>query len=139
MSVLQIDDLTIDLPPGADRAHAVHGISLTLDPNEILCVVGESGSGKSMTAQAIMGLLPPLVRPSAGRIMFEGRNLLTEGPAALRALRGGRISMIFQEPMTALNPLMRIGDQIGNAMRYHGIPGRQIGPPPLELLGSAGL
>ena len=103
MTLLQVENLTVALPPGADRAHAVDGVSFSLDPGEILCIVGESGSGKSVSASAIMGLLPPGLRATAGRIGFEGADLLRATPGQMRALRGARLGMIFQEPMTALN------------------------------------
>ena len=119
-AVLEVENLTIDLPPGADRAHAVEDVSFALKPEEILCIVGESGSGKSMTAQAVMGLLPPLVRISGGAVRLEGVDLLGRSEADLRDVRGRRVAMIFQEPMTALNPLMRVGDQIAEVLRFHG-------------------
>ena len=106
--VLDIRDLTVRLPAGADRENAVQGVSFTVKPREILCVVGESGSGKSVTAHTVMGLLPKKqLQPTAGRILLQGEDLLQKSPAALRDLRGARMSMIFQEPMTALNPVMR--------------------------------
>ncbi|MCY0385727.1 ABC transporter ATP-binding protein [Robbsia sp. Bb-Pol-6] len=118
--ILEIDGLDIRLPPGADRALAVRGVSLCLRAGETLCIVGESGSGKSMIANAVMGLLPtPRVAPVAGRILFEGVDLLALDEARMRTLRGRRIGMIFQEPMTALNPLMRIGEQIGEVFDAH--------------------
>jgi peptide/nickel transport system ATP-binding protein len=105
MSLLSIEGLTVALPKGGDRPHALREVTLELNPNEILCVVGESGSGKSMTASAVMGLLPEGVRAEAGRVVFEGRDLLALPEPDLRKLRGARIGMVFQEPMTALNPL----------------------------------
>ncbi len=119
--VLVIEDLTIALPPGADRDHAVEGLSLTIRAGETLCIVGESGSGKSITAHAVMGLLPAGVRPRAGRIRLAGEDLLTLSPEALRAMRGRGIGMIFQEPMTSLNPVMRIEDQIRETFEAHGL------------------
>ncbi|MEM7496850.1 MAG: ABC transporter ATP-binding protein [Pseudomonadota bacterium] len=119
-AALAIEGLTVALPRGADRAHAVEEVSLTVAAGEILCVVGESGSGKSMSANAVMGLLPPGVTVAAGRAMFEGRDLLELPEEERQALRGARIAMIFQEPMTALNPLMRIGDQIAEVFEAHG-------------------
>jgi ABC-type glutathione transport system ATPase component len=118
--ILSVRDLTIDLPPGSDRPHAVEGLGFDLYANEILCLVGESGSGKSLTAAAMMGLLPPYVRPSAGQMMFEDRDLLTLSEEGWRALRGRRFGMIFQEPMTALNPVMRVEDQILEVLTAHG-------------------
>ena len=118
--VLEIQGLSIQLPTGADRELAVDTVDLQLLAGQTLCVVGESGSGKSMIANAVMGLLPvPNVAPVAGRILFEGRDLLALTQDELRALRGRRISMIFQEPMTSLNPVMRVGDQIGEVLDAH--------------------
>jgi peptide/nickel transport system ATP-binding protein len=118
--VLAIEGLTVALPPGADRPHAVEEVDLELRRDEILCVVGESGSGKSVMARSILRLLPePRVRPVAGRILFEGGDLLEASPARMRQVRGGRIAMIFQEPMTALNPLMPIGRQIDEMVETH--------------------
>ena len=121
--VLAIEGLTIGLPAGGDRANAVEDVSLLVRPGEIVCVVGESGSGKSITASAVMGLLPKGLPVRSGRIIFEGKDLLRLPPEALRALRGARLGMVFQEPMTALNPLMRIGEQIAEAFCVHGVRG----------------
>jgi peptide/nickel transport system ATP-binding protein len=118
-AILSIEGLTVALPPRADRPHALEDVSLQLNANEILCVVGESGSGKSMAAGAILGLLPDEVRALSGKILLEGENLLTLSDAEMRKIRGARIGMIFQEPMTALNPLRTIGDQIGEMFRTH--------------------
>ena len=118
--VLQVQGLSIRLPSGADRALAVEGVDFSLSAGETLCLVGESGSGKSMIASAVMGLLPkPQVAPVAGRILFEGHDLLELGESDLRALRGQRMGMVFQEPMTSLNPVMRIGEQIGEVLDAH--------------------
>ncbi|WP_209765076.1 ABC transporter ATP-binding protein [Azospirillum rugosum] len=117
--LLDVRNLTIDLPRGADRPHAVEDLTFTLERGEILCVVGESGSGKSMTAHAVMGLLPKAVKVSSGVLRHDGTDVLSLPESDQRALRGGRIAMIFQEPMTALNPLMRVGDQIDEVLRYH--------------------
>ena len=118
--VLDIRDLHVALPAWSDRRHAVKGVSLQVNPREILCIVGESGSGKSMMGKAIMGLLPaPHVHADRGQILFEGRDLLKLGAEQMRAIRGGRIAMIFQEPMTALNPLMPVGRQIDEVLEVH--------------------
>jgi len=119
MSLLSVEGLTVSLPPGGDRADAVSDVSFSLEAGRILCIVGESGSGKSISAGAIMGLLPPALRVRGGSIGFEGQDLLRVPPARLRALRGRRIGMIFQEPMTALNPLMRVGRQISEVLEVH--------------------
>ncbi|ACA16668.1 ABC transporter related [Methylobacterium sp. 4-46] len=117
--VLEIRDLTIPLPRLSDRAHAVEALSLAVAPGEILCVVGESGSGKSVTAHAVMGLLPPILRPSRGAILLQGEDVLRATPTRLRALRGGRMAMVFQEPMTALNPVLTVGAQIDEILEAH--------------------
>jgi peptide/nickel transport system ATP-binding protein len=117
--VVRIRNLTLALPKGSDRPHAVEDLSLDLMPGKILCVVGESGSGKSMSAYALTGLLPRALKPVGGEILFEGRDLLTLDERGWRALRGRRIAMVFQEPMTALNPVMRIGDQIAEMFEAH--------------------
>ncbi len=140
MSLLDIDALSIALPEGADRDLAVKDVSFTLDKGEILCIVGESGSGKSMSANALMGLLPEGVAATEGRIVFEGRDLLKLDKAEMLALRGRDISMIFQEPLSALNPLMRIGDQIVEVFEAHNVltaPERRRRA--LELLDEVGL
>jgi peptide/nickel transport system ATP-binding protein len=119
-ALLSIQDLSVALPLWADRERAVSELSLELRRNEIVCVVGESGSGKSVLARAIMGLLPaPHVRVTGGRVLFEGEDLLRAGPERMRAIRGARIAMIFQEPMTALNPLMTTGRQIDEMLEIH--------------------
>ena len=119
-AVLRIEQLTVALPPWADRRHAVNGVSLQVRPREILCVVGESGSGKSVMGKAILGLLPqPQLHVSGGRILFEGRDLVQLDEDRMRSVRGGRIAMIFQEPMTALSPLMQVGRQIDEVLEVH--------------------
>jgi peptide/nickel transport system ATP-binding protein len=118
-AILTLEGLGVRLPPGADRPQALSGVSLSVAANEILCVVGESGSGKSMMANAIMRLLPEGVSIDAGRVLFEGRDLAAAGAAEMRQVRGAGIAMIFQEPMTALNPLRTIGDQIGEMFTIH--------------------
>ncbi|MCW8165778.1 ABC transporter ATP-binding protein [Verminephrobacter aporrectodeae subsp. tuberculatae] len=118
--LLSVERLTVALPAGSDRAHAVRDLSFELRAGEILCIVGESGSGKSISANAIMGLLPSQLRPQAGRILFQGRDLLQLREHELLALRGKDMAMVFQEPMSALNPLMRVGAQIAEALAVHG-------------------
>ena len=117
--VLDIRDLAVVLPPDADRALAVDGVSLTVDRGEIVCLVGESGSGKSVIAHAVMGLLPKGLAAIRGDISLTGEHLLAADEARLRDLRCTRMSMIFQEPMTALNPVMRCGDQIDEVLATH--------------------
>jgi peptide/nickel transport system ATP-binding protein len=127
--VLSIRDLTVSLPAGADRSDAVRNLSLDINPGEILCIVGESGSGKSVTAQAVMGLLPKKqLVPIAGEIRLEGEELLGASTGRLQALRGSRMAMIFQEPMTALNPVMTVGNQIAEVFEMH----TKLGPAERE-------
>jgi peptide/nickel transport system ATP-binding protein len=109
----------VRLPTGADRTHALTNVSLSVASNEILCIVGESGSGKSMMANAVMRLLPSEVTIDGGRMVFEGRDLCAVPEAEMRKLRGAEIAMIFQEPMTALNPLRTIGDQVAEVFSVH--------------------
>jgi peptide/nickel transport system ATP-binding protein len=118
--VLEIANLSVAIKGTGDRSHAVRGISLAVGANEIVCVVGESGSGKSVTAQAVMGLLPKkAMEIETGSIRLEGEELTTKSDAGLRAIRGTRMAMVFQEPMTALNPVERVGDQIGEVLEVH--------------------
>jgi peptide/nickel transport system ATP-binding protein len=118
-ALASVCELTLALPQGAEREHAVADLSFSVRAGEILCIVGESGSGKTVCAQALMGLLPKSIRPVRGRILFEGKDLIGFGPAEWRDLRGRRVAMIFQEPMSALNPAMRIGDQIAEMFEAH--------------------
>ncbi len=119
MTRLQVEGLTVRLPRGADRENAIENVSLSVASGEILCVVGESGSGKSVTASAVMGLLAPGLSIAHGRMLLAGEDLCALSPDAWRSIRGRRIAMVFQEPMTALNPLMSVGAQIGEMWRVH--------------------
>jgi peptide/nickel transport system ATP-binding protein len=119
-AVLEIRDLTVSLPKGADRAFAIEDVSLTVEAGEIVCIVGESGSGKSVTAFTVMGLNDPsALKPMQGKILLDGENLFEKSAADLRRLRGEKMAMIFQEPMTALNPVMKVGDQILEMLEIH--------------------
>ncbi len=117
--VLEIRDLTVRLPKGADRPFAIEDISFTVGAGEIVCVVGESGSGKSVTAFTVMGLNPRELVPVKGEIVLDGEDLLKKSPRAMRRLRGEKMAMIFQEPMTALNPVIKVGDQIREMLEIH--------------------
>jgi peptide/nickel transport system ATP-binding protein len=134
--LLDITDLHIALPADSQRPYAVQKMELHLEANEILCVVGESGSGKSLTALAVMGLLPkPHVHIAKGSVLFQGEDLTKVSDDRLRQIRGSEISMIFQEPMTALNPVMTIGTQIDEVFRFHDkMPGKERRRRALELL-----
>jgi peptide/nickel transport system ATP-binding protein len=117
--VLEVRNLSVTLPKGADREFAVDKVSFTVNPGEIVCLVGESGSGKSVIAFTVMGLLAKALKPSAGEILLEGENVLAASEDRLRELRCTRMSMIFQEPMTALNPVMTCGEQIDEVLSTH--------------------
>ena len=119
MSVLRIDHLHIALPSGGDRAFAVQDVSLSIAASKTLCVVGESGSGKSVMATAVMGLLAKELTVTSGDIILHGENLLHKSATQLRQLRGRAMGMVFQEPMTALNPVMRCGEQIDELLLTH--------------------
>jgi oligopeptide/dipeptide ABC transporter ATP-binding protein len=122
--LLDVCDLSVEFPvPGRAALTAVRELSFAIAPGEVLGLVGESGSGKSVTSLALMGLLPPQARTS-GQAEFtladqSSVNLLSASREQLRALRGSRMAMIFQEPMTALNPVMRVGDQVAEAVLAH--------------------
>jgi len=118
-AVLEVRGLSVALPPDADRRRAVDGVSFTVERGEILCLVGESGSGKSVIAQSVLGLLPQALPRTGGSILLEGEDLTRARPERLRALRAARMSMVFQEPMTALNPVMTCGRQIDEVLREH--------------------
>jgi len=118
--LLHIDDLHVHFNTSDGVVQAINGASLTLNPGEIVGLVGESGSGKSVTAMSILGLVPkpPAIYPK-GRVMWKGIDLLTTPDRELREIRGGEISMIFQDPMTSLNPVYTIGHQISEMIRVH--------------------
>ena len=139
-TILTVEGLTIDIPLGQGLLHAVRGIDFTLKRGETLCIVGESGSGKSLTALAVMGLLGKQLRVGAARMEFAGRDLRSLSPRALRDLRGNRMAMIFQEPMTSLNPAYTIGDQLTEALLLHKpVSKRQARARAVEMLGKVGI
>jgi peptide/nickel transport system ATP-binding protein len=137
---LAIRGLTLSLPRNMERAHAVSDVSFDLRRGQILCIIGESGSGKSVSANAVMGLLPRSIRVTAGEILLEGENIVGLPPDKLRAIRGRVVSMIFQDPLSALNPLMTVGQQVDEVLMVH-----EVGTPQtrrertLELLTEVGL
>ena len=116
---MRVDNLTVAFPYRGRWLEAVRGVSFDLAPGETLALVGESGSGKSVTSLALMGLIDPPARVAADFLTFEGRPLLGQSENEWRKLRGNRISMIFQDPMTALNPVMRIGEQVLESLQIH--------------------
>src|SRR5829696_70145 len=122
--LLDVQDLTVIFAGAGPPVTAVDRVSFQIAPGETLGLVGESGSGKSVTAFSILRLLQPPGRITGGRVMFEGRDLLALPEREMREVRGAKISLIFQEPMTALNPVMRVGDQIAEALTVHRMAGR---------------
>lgn len=127
--LVSITNLSVSLPKGGDRPFAIENVSMHIARGEILCVVGESGSGKSVAASTLMGLLPRGLKIAQGEACVAGENVATMTPERLRALRGREVAMIFQEPLSALNPLMRVGAQIVELFEAHkaypGAAGRQ--------------
>ncbi|KRP96306.1 peptide ABC transporter ATP-binding protein [Bradyrhizobium yuanmingense] len=118
--LLSVENLSITLNTRGAPVPLVRNVSFAIDPGETLCLVGESGCGKSLTALSIIGLLNrSVMQVGSGRILFEGRDLVTLGAEELRKLRGDRLAMVFQEPMTSLNPLLRVGEQIAEVIVEH--------------------
>ena len=132
--LLEVRHLTVQFGAEGRLPPAVDDVSFFVAPGETLGLVGESGSGKSVTAFSILRLLPPAARIVSGEIRFEGRDLLQLGPRDMQAVRGARISLIFQEPMTALNPVMRVGEQIAEALYVHGHGRAEARRKAVELL-----
>ncbi|MEZ5725685.1 MAG: ABC transporter ATP-binding protein [Paracoccaceae bacterium] len=131
--VLSVRDLTVAVDTETGPKPLVSGLSFTLARGETLCIAGESGSGKSITSLAVMGLLPPGVKVASGRIELAGEDLTRLPERRMRAIRGDRIAMIFQEPMTSLNPVLTIGNQLAEAIRAHD-PGADAKALALEAL-----
>jgi len=133
-ALLAVEDLSLHLQ--GNRANIVDGVSFSLGAGETLAIVGESGCGKSVTALALMGLLPrPPIEVASGRAFFEGQDLLRLTPRQMGEIRGDRISMIFQEPMTSLNPVYRIGDQVAEVvLRHRGVSRGEARARALEML-----
>ncbi|MBC7961559.1 MAG: ABC transporter ATP-binding protein [Steroidobacteraceae bacterium] len=139
-SLLSISDLHISFPSAHGFIEPVRGVSLALEKGSVLALVGESGSGKSMTALSIMRLLPPPGTISSGNIFFDGQELTSFSEEMMRSVRGRRISMVFQEPMTSLNPVLRIGDQVAEPLLLHtALPRREAFERVEELLTSVGI
>ncbi|MEO9781508.1 MAG: ABC transporter ATP-binding protein [Sedimentitalea sp.] len=138
--LLSVRGLTIDIPVGGGTLNAVRGIDFDLNRGETLCIVGESGSGKSLTSLALMGLLGGKIDRRATRMDFDGTDLGSAGRRTMRALRGDRMAMIFQEPMTSLNPAYTIGDQLAEALLLHRNVGKeQARARAVELLEKVGI
>jgi len=140
MSLLEIKDLEVSFSARAGDLRILHGISLALAPGEILGLVGESGSGKSVLAKAILGLLPNGGHISKGSVLFENQDLAQANPKALCKIRGNRIAMIFQDPMATLNPVLRIDEQMREAITAHRSLSRaQVDARCLAILNKVGI
>ena len=119
-TLLEVQSLQVTFPGAAGMVRAVDGVSFTVAPGETVCLVGESGCGKSLTALSLLRLVPPPGRiENGGHILFEGRDVLALDEPTLRSIRGRQMAMIFQEPSTALNPVLTVGDQIAEVVRVH--------------------
>lgn len=143
MSVLSVSDLSVSFSDPKDpdtKIPIVKNIDLTIKPGEIVGLVGESGSGKSVTALSIMGLLDPRSAHIDGSIRLQGDELLGHGPGTSRALRGSRVSMVFQEPMTALDPVFTVGSQLTETLRAHTrVSAKEAKRKSIEMLDSVGI
>ncbi|HET6449095.1 MAG TPA: ABC transporter ATP-binding protein [Conexibacter sp.] len=140
--LLRIDGLSVATGAGADEdcAHPLQGVSIDIARGSLVGLVGESGSGKSMTSMAILGMLPPGLRVTAGSIDFDGRDLLALSEKQLRAVRGEAISIVFQNPKSSLNPVMKVGEQIAELMRIHeGLSKQRARAAAVELLDAMGI
>ena len=138
--MLKIDDLKVALDADAGLVKAIDGLALCIERGETFALVGESGCGKSMTALALMRLLPDAGRVTAGSVLLEGQDVLALPESRMRSVRGGRIGMIFQEPSTSLNPVMRVGDQIVEAIEAHtALRGAAARAKAIDWLGRVGI
>jgi peptide/nickel transport system ATP-binding protein len=139
--LLKVEDLRVEFKTRRGKALVLNGVDFEIHRGETLCVVGESGCGKSMTALALLRLIPsPPGRISSGRVLFQGEDLVSASLERMRAVRGNRISMIFQEPMTSLNPVLTVGDQIGESLRLHaGLDRSAARARSIEMLGQVGI
>jgi peptide/nickel transport system ATP-binding protein/oligopeptide transport system ATP-binding protein len=137
---LEVEDLHVEIRNRRDTLRIIRGISFGVEPGRAMGLVGESGSGKSMTLRAMMGLLPAEAEITAGRVLFDGEDLVTASSHRLQQLRGPQIAMVFQEPMSALNPVMRVGEQIAEGPRVHlGLSKSQAADRALELMRKVGI
>src|SRR5208282_4460236 len=134
-ALAEVSDLSVRFVTREATVHAVNGVSFRVQPGEVLCILGESGSGKTVTLRALMRLLPPRRTQITGTVRVDGHDVLGMRPRALRDLRGGLVAMVFQEPMTALDPVYTVGQQIGETVRRHtGCDRRAARARALELL-----
>ena len=140
MSLLSVEDLRVEFWTERGTVHAVNGVGFDVAAGETLGIVGESGCGKSVTSLAVMGILPRAGRVKSGRAVFDGRDLLTLRDGDLRRIRGKEIAMIFQDPMTSLNPVLTIGRQIRESLQTHlGLSKKEAESRAAELLAKVGI
>ncbi|WP_167200345.1 ABC transporter ATP-binding protein [Brevibacterium pigmentatum] len=142
MPILEVDSLTVDIDGEAGRRRILDDVSISLEAGEPMGLVGESGSGKSMTLRSILGMLPPGATVVDGEIRFDGRNVLSSGPGGRfdQRIRGTGISMVFQEPAIALNPVMKVGRQITDAIaERRGMSKKQAHDLAVELMDRVGI
>ena len=140
MALLEVRDLQMSFPADGGEARAVAGVSFSLERGQVLGLVGESGCGKSMTALCLMRLVPPPGRITGGQVLFQDRDLLALPEREMRGLRGSQIAMIFQEPMTALNPVLSAGSQVAEAVFLHRkVSRREAWERAVVLLGEVGI
>jgi oligopeptide/dipeptide ABC transporter ATP-binding protein len=136
-ALLNVEDLTVSFGSPSGTVRAVNGVSFTVAPRERVAIVGESGSGKSVTAQALLGLLPTAT--ITGRIEFDGRDVLTMPAAELRSLRGAEMSYVFQDPLSSLDPVRTIGDQVSQPLRIRGVNRKEAKARALDMLAAVGI
>ena len=132
--LLEVRNLSISFETHSGVLPAIEDVSFALHPGDILGVVGESGSGKTVTVSSLVGLLPDNARIDGGRVLYRGQDLLTLSDESLEGIRGKEIAMVFQDPMTSLNPVMRVGRQIAEALRIHGYSRSDAREGAIELL-----
>ena len=139
--LLKVEDLRVEFETRRGKALVLNGVDFEIRGGETLCVVGESGCGKSMTALVLLRLIPsPPGRISSGRVLFQGEDLVSASMERMREVRGNRIAMIFQEPMTSLNPVLTVGDQIGESLRLHaGLDAKAARARAIEMLQQVGI
>lgn len=137
---LRVEDLRVEYVSGGKTVHAVNGVSFDLERGKTLGLVGETGAGKTTIAKTILRILPDAqARIADGKVMLDGQNLLELSERAMRKVRGGQVTMVFQDPMTALNPIMTVGEQIAEVIRKHqtlqGETARQLAEDMLAMVG----
>ena len=137
--VLRLEELTASISAGSEMRHLVQGVTLDIEPGEKVGFVGESGSGKSITMLSIMGLLPPNVTVTSGSAVFAGVQLAGLAERDYQRIRGSRLAMVYQDPMSALNPVMRVGAQIAEGLRAHGAEGPGVDDTVRRVLGDVGI